>query len=168
MEQPRRPRQWAALALALSACAGSRNPKQAISDVIARFSQSTMQQDFPAMSQAFSEHALWEAAGADLGFRYEGVQRIREALATSTSKARVLFQQIAPPLITLQDAEHASAHTSLIELLELQPHGEVRELFGSYDDELVKQGERWLFLQRRFVLHHQIQHPPAKEIPNEH
>lgn len=100
--------------------------------------------------------ACGEATGNGLAFRYEGAAKIREALAASTEKVTVVFQQIAPPLVTVASSGRASARTSVTELLRSEGDGVLRLVFGVYADELIEQDGRWLFAHRRFELRHQM------------
>jgi SnoaL-like domain len=60
----------------------------------------------------------------------------------------------APPPITFHSSVRATVRTSVTELLRRNEDGVLRQLFGVYTDDLVKQDGRWLFAHRRFEMRH--------------
>jgi hypothetical protein len=134
-------------------------------DLYARFSAAANERDFAAMPELFAEDARWQASAGALGFRHQGRAAIRDWLVGNQGKVRVLFYLAAPPRVELLTPELARAQTSINELLQLTPSGEVKQLFGVYHDELRKKDGRWLFSARRFELRRELVVSPGAPDP---
>jgi hypothetical protein len=106
----------------------------------------------------WADDAVLEFAGFPPvpGFRSEGAEEIRSRTAIwspdpakdpSFAKTRFIRHNLTTSLIELTGPDSARARTYFIVFTEIgQDH------MGSYNDELVRRGERWLFVHRRIVL----------------
>ena len=115
------------------------------------------------MIGSFTPNATWEASGDELAFRLDGIDQIRAAFASNFTAVEVVFQQIGVPAIRMLTTDHATAQTTVFELLRIRATGVVRQLAGIYHDELVRRGGEWLFARRRFELCHVTDLPSSKE-----
>jgi len=125
---------------------------QAIAEHYARFSDAANRHDWSTIADLFAEDALWETAAGTLGFRFQGRSAIHDGLVHNTSTLEVLHYQGAPPVVDLMAPDRARARTSISELLRVFATGEVKHLFGVYDDELTRRDGRWRFTHRSFTL----------------
>lgn len=106
------------------------------------------------MSALFAEDAIWETSAGTLGFRHEGRPVIHAWLTSNPGHVEVVFYLASEPTVELLSLDRARAQTSITELLRFQDSGEIKQLFGVYTDELVKQAGEWRFAHRRFTLRH--------------
>lgn len=128
----------------------------AIGDQVARFSDAVNRQDWPALGGFFADEGVWEASAGELGFRYQGLDAIRDGLARNAQAVEVVHQQVSPAVVDVAGLDRAFARTSMSELLRVRATGEVKHLFGIYSDELVKRAGRWRFVRRTFTLRREL------------
>jgi SnoaL-like domain len=128
-------------------------------DLVARFADAANRHDWEAMASLFDEDATWETAAGGLGFRHEGRLAIRRFLVENPNGVDVLFYTASPPVIELTAADRARTRTNITEILRVRASGETKRLFGTYTDDLVKRGGRWLFAHRSFVLQGSFDEP---------
>jgi hypothetical protein len=106
----------------------------------------------------FAEDAILEFAGFPPvpGFRCEGRAEIRARTASwtlepgkdpSLSRTRFIRHNLTTCQITPTGPDTAWARTYFIVFTEIGP-----DHMGTYDDELVRHGERWLFQHRHIAL----------------
>lgn len=106
----------------------------------------------------WADHALFEFDGFPPlpGFRREGIAEIRVGLSSwnpdrskdpSFTKTSFIRHNLTTCLIDLTGPDTASARTYFIVYTEGGP-----DHAGNYDDEFVRQGDRWLFSHRRIQL----------------
>lgn len=153
----------AVAATTLLGCAAAPRPRT-VAETIARFSTATVARDVQTMAGSFTPDATWEASGDELGFHLTGIDQIRAAFERNFTAVEVVFQQVGVPEISLLAANHASARTTVFELLRVRATGVVKQLVGVYHDELVRRGDDWLFARRRFELQHAVDLPSSKEV----
>jgi ketosteroid isomerase-like protein len=145
-------------ALACASCATL--PKQepsdtvAIANVYARFVDVVNRHDWEAVAALHREDAVWEGAAGELGFRNEGRSAIRAWLIGNVPKLTVVHYLSGPPMVRVIAPGRAEATVSVTELLRIESTGELRQLFGVYTDELIRDEGGWAFAHRRFKLHH--------------
>ena len=123
-----------------------------IIDLLARFADATNRHDWEALVALFDEDATWETEAGGLGFRHEGRAAIRRFLLENPNGVEVVFYMVAPPAIELGAEGDARTRTTITEILRLRATGEMKRLFGTYTDDLVKRDGHWRFARRRFVL----------------
>ena len=114
--------------------------------------------DGDAFHPLFAEDAILEFAGFPPApaFRSEGREAIRARTATwssvpgkdpSLSLTSFIRHNLTTCGIELTGPDTARARTYFIVFTEIGP-----DHMGTYSDELVRQGERWLFAHRRITL----------------
>lgn len=153
------------LAVAATTLLGCAAPRQrTVAEAITRFSNATITRDARTMVGSFTPDATWEASGDDLAFHLVGIDQIRDAFERNFTTVEVVFQQVGVPDVRLLAPNHASAQTTVFELLRIRATGVVKQLVGIYHDELVLRGDAWMFARRRFELRHVVDLPSSKEV----
>jgi len=132
--------------------AGAAVERLQITELIARFTDAASRRDFATMPELFVEDAVWEADAEGLGFRHHGRDEIRRWLTDNPNRVEVVFYLAVPTVVELDGPDHARTRTLMTELLRKLDTGEHLQLFGTYDDELVRRDGRWQFARRRFQL----------------
>ena len=133
-----------------------------VREVIAQFSEATIDHDFTKMTNSFAKDAIWEATGEGLAFRLEGIEAIRSAFVKNDSIVDVTFQQTGIPVVKITSKDRATSLTSVTELLRFKATGVVTQVMGFYRDDLIYDGKKWIFVHRRFELRQSLEMKDAK------
>lgn len=132
--------------------------REAIRGTINGYSIAGDSRDGEAFCRLFAEDATLEFAGFPPvpGFRNKGREAIRERIATwspvpgedpSLSRTSFIRHNLTTCQIELTGPDTARARTYFIVFTEIGP-----DHMGAYSDELVRQGDEWLFGHRRVTL----------------
>ena len=120
--------------------------KQAIQEVLARYSICVDTGDTAGFAALFTEDALWEWEGADLLFcGRKSLKQIAEAVATHAIGGQ---HAISNTVITNIDGNQAQSICQLSCFLS-KPEQIYSVMLGFYEDELTKVDEKWLISHRR-------------------
>jgi hypothetical protein len=130
----------------------------AIQNLIYRYSDAVTRADWQQCEAVFAADAIWEAPL--LGLRYDSRDAFLETLR-ATTVFDLLIQTPHSPVVTLTDADHARATTTIHEMnrgvtqtdSELGTQGaEVNiDTYGIYYDDIVRIDGQWKFTHRLFV-----------------
>lgn len=123
--------------------------RREIQQQLNRYSDAVNRRDWKAFASLYAEDALWEGTG-DLVMRFEGRDVITRGFAGLIEPMSMFIQMNAPAVIEV-DGDRASARTTIHELGDVPAAGTRFEIYGRYEDELVRQRGTWLFHHRRFV-----------------
>lgn len=123
----------------------------AVRDLIDRASDAINHRDWPLLATFFTDDASWEAA-PPVDWKLEGLPAILGFLTGNASKVEVLFYTVASSAVQLEDAGHASARSTMSELLHLKETDKALHLVGTYSDQFLKKDGSWKFRKRRFQL----------------
>jgi hypothetical protein len=133
--------------------------REAIRDLIFRYSDSVTRGDFERLATFFSPDAVWESPLLDL--RFESAGAFIDFLSGGSGSLDVLIQTPHSPVVDLVSSERATATTTIHEmvrgtLIESGVFGDAGaetnvEQHGIYHDEIVKFDEEWKFTHRLFV-----------------
>jgi len=135
-----------------------RNAIEAIRRTIAGYTIAGDSRDAAAFPPLFAEDAVLEFAGSGPvpGFRCQGRAEIAARVASwspepgkdpSLSLTRFIRHNLTTSQITPTGPGTATARSYFIVFTEIGP-----DHMGTYDDDLVQQGEDWLFRHRRIAL----------------
>ncbi len=138
----------------------SRFDKLEIQELISRYSDSINRGDLEATEAVFATNAIWESPL--LGMHFESAREFCEFLAANARGVELLIQTPHCPVVTLHDADAATATTTIYELSrgtvteDGNPFGPVGtetnfEDFGIYYDTVHRVDGTWLFTHRVFV-----------------
>jgi len=130
--------------------------RQAILDLIHRYSDSITRGDYERTAAVFAPDAVWEEPQA--GLRFETAGEFIEFLAAGTTSTEVLIQTPHSPVVELVGAGKAKATTTIHEFgrgvvtAEYMFGGVGTELnfdrYGIYYDQLAKFDGEWKFTHR--------------------
>jgi len=121
-----------------------------IQDLIHRYSDGVTRADWQQCEAVFTPDAIWESSA--LGIRCEDPASFMEILR-ATSSYDLLIQTPHSPVITLIDAHHARATTTIHEFIrEAAVADNNLEQYGIYFDDLARVDGRWKFTHRVFQL----------------
>jgi hypothetical protein len=132
--------------------------REAIRQTIARYTIAGDSRDAEAFAALFTEDATLEFAGYPPvpGFCNQGAQEIRSRISSWSSNAGAdpslrstsfICHNLTTCQIELTSSDTARAKTYFVVFTDLGP-----DHSGTYSDELVRLGDRWLFAHRRIAL----------------
>jgi SnoaL-like domain len=132
--------------------------RQAILDLIYRYSDAVTRADFEQMTTVFAPDAVWESPLLEL--RFESARAFIDFQMEGAERAEVLVQTPHSPVIELLGAERAKATTTIHEFFRgtasnVSAYGDAGselnvDQYGIYHDELAKLEGGWKFTRRRF------------------
>jgi hypothetical protein len=128
----------------------------AIIDLIHRYSNAVTRRAWAEVETLFTPDAVWESP--EFGLRFESPRDFVAGLAAASSE--VLIQTPHGPVVDLVDADHATASTTILELVRMDAaltsspgvSGDPVNLthYGLYLDEVARVDGAWKFTHRRF------------------
>lgn len=121
--------------------------REAIQELINRYSLAVSRRDWPGVAAVFSPDARWELAGSPIKLEGPKVGQGLKDLVESTSST--LVQMNAPATIEI-NGNTAKARSIMHEVADVEAENKHVELYGVYEDELVKRDGQWLFELRVF------------------
>lgn len=121
----------------------------AIQQVLNRYTVGACRSDWDMVLATFVEEGIWEAPG--LGICVKGHDAIRASVSVFVDQMDYFIQINAPALITLAGDE-AAACSAIREYGRFAQSGEAVEVFGLYDDVLVRTAAGWRFVKRTFTM----------------
>jgi hypothetical protein len=132
--------------------------REAIRATIAGYTMAGDSRDAEAFAALFADNATLEFAGFPPvpGFRSDGIAQIRQRTSTWSNRpgedpsllnTSFIRHNLTSCRIAFTSQDRATARTYFIVYTDIGP-----DHSGTYDDELVRQGERWLFAHRRITL----------------
>ena len=120
----------------------------AIQNQINRYTDAVNRRDWSVFPTIYAEDATWEAVGLNL--RFEGLKAITQGLSEIVEAMTVFVQMNSPAVIEVH-GDHALARSTIHELWDVPAEGARTDIYGRYEDELVKVTADWMFQSRRFV-----------------
>jgi SnoaL-like domain len=132
--------------------------RQAIQDLIHRYSDSVTRGDFERTEDLFAPDAVWEEVG---GVRFETAREFLSYLTEGSAHSELLIQAPSSPVVDFVEGGRATATTTIREIVRGVSGGpsvlgdagiEINvDRFGIYYDEFAKFGDAWKFTQRVFA-----------------
>lgn len=123
--------------------------KAAIQDLINLYTHSVNRRDWAAIASVFAPDAHWEVVG-DPRMNFSG-PRLGASLRSIIEPNSSLIQMNTPALIEVR-GERATASSTMHEAGDIKAENKYFSMYGMYDDELIRGGDRWLFQSRRFTI----------------
>jgi ketosteroid isomerase-like protein len=123
--------------------------RRKIQQQLNRYSDAVNRRDWAAFATLYAKNAIWEGTGA-LAMRFEGREAITRGFAGIIDPMSMFVQMNAPAVIDLR-GDRALARSTIHELGDVPADGMRFELYGRYEDELIRHHGDWLFHHRRFV-----------------
>jgi len=114
-----------------------------------RYTDAVNRRDWRAFASVYARDAIWEGLG-DLVMRFEGRDAITLGFLEIIEPMSMFVQMNAPAVIEVH-GDRASAWSTIHELGDVPAQGTRFELYGRYEDELVRHKGEWLFRHRRFA-----------------
>ena len=119
----------------------------AIQNQINRYTDAVNRRDWSVFPAIYAEDATWEGLGLKL--KFAGLAAITEGLSEIVEGFAVFVQMNSPAAIEV-DGDRAFARSTIHEHWDTPADGTRTDVYGRYEDELVKIGGRWMFQARRF------------------
>jgi ketosteroid isomerase-like protein len=123
--------------------------KQAVRELIDNYCDAINRGDWDRYETTFAPDAVWEAPALEM--HLEGAAAIRTAVSDLTASADVYLQTPAAVVVTVVDADHVTASSTVREQLRTGSD-EGMLMLGVYDDQVVKVDGAWKFARRTFKL----------------
>src|SRR5690242_12444183 len=115
--------------------------RRAIQQQLNRYTDAVNRRDWGAFASVYAEDAIWEGLG-DLVMRFEGRDAITLGFVQIIEPMSMFVQMNAPAVIEL-DGDRAMARSTIHELGDVPAEGTRFELYGRYEDELVRHKGEW-------------------------
>ena len=139
--------------------ARAREERDAIQQLIYRYSDAVTRADYVQMATVFAADAVWESP--ILGMHFETAREFIDFQANGSTALDVLIQTASNPVIDLLGPDRATATTNIREIIRgansqdgpFGPAGnEINvDQYGIYFDEISKLHGAWRFTRRTFV-----------------
>jgi hypothetical protein len=133
--------------------------RQAIQDLIHRYSNSVTRGDYEQIASVFAPDAVWEDPGSNV--RCESAREFIDYLIAGSATLDLLIQTPHSPVVELLGGGHAKATTTIHEIVRgvgsastslSEVGGEINvDRYGIYYDEVAKFGGEWRFTHRTFT-----------------
>jgi hypothetical protein len=130
--------------------------RQAIADLIHRYSDATTRADWDQLEAVFAADAVLEVT-SPFDFRAEGAAEIRTVMSSGSDRLDFLIHRVDSIVIDLQGADRAAATSTIHELgrgTSFGPDGTGEDVwldwfqYGVYYDDIVKIDGEWKFARR--------------------
>ncbi len=133
--------------------------RNAIEQLIYRYSDAVTRADYVQMATEFAHDAVWESP--ILGMHFDTAREFIDFQAEGSTALDVLIQTASNPVVDLLAGDRATATTNVREIIRgaasvdgpFGPAGTVTNVdqYGIYFDELAKFEGAWKFTRRTFV-----------------
>jgi hypothetical protein len=118
----------------------------AIRELIDRSSDLINHQEWTALMDLFTSNIVWERL-PPTPWKVEGRDAVHAFLTNNANSLDVLLYTVAATSIDVRDAQHASARSTMSELIRFKT-GAALHVVGSYSDDFVKTNDGWRFSKR--------------------
>ena len=119
----------------------------AIQNQINRYTDAVNRRDWSVFLAIYAKDASWE--GLRLKLKFEGLAAITDGLSKIVEAMEVFVQMNSPAVIEV-DGDRAFARSTIHEHWDIPAEGTRTDIYGRYEDELVKIAGAWMFQARRF------------------
>jgi ketosteroid isomerase-like protein len=120
-------------------------------DVVNRYSDAANRRDVESILELWTDDGVWDV-GPPISLLCEGRAAIAEVLARIRSFE--LLVQVPSPVVVRVDGDVARAHVTIQETTRGPEPGVGWRLTGIYEDELVRELDRWRFKRRTLRIVH--------------
>ena len=122
--------------------------RRQIQQQLNRYTDAVNRRDWQAFASLYAEDAVWEGMG-ELVMNFAGREAITRGFAGIIEPMSMFVQMNSPAVIEVK-GDRASARSTIHELGDVPADGTRFEIYGRYEDELVRRKGVWLFHHRRF------------------
>lgn len=119
----------------------------AIQQTMNRYSEGASRADWEQVMSTFTPDGVWEIPAFKA--RYQDHAVIQKVMADFL-EPMAWFVQINSPAVITVDGDKATARSVIRECGRFRDRDEALEVFGRYEDELVRTSEGWKFSRRSF------------------
>lgn len=120
---------------------------EAIQQLLNRYTEGCCRRDWDQVLATFAQDGIWHVAGRGT---YQGRAEIEPVMAGFVGQMDYFIQLNSPAIITI-DGDRATARSVIRECGKFTGRDEALEVFGYYNDELVRRPEGWKFARRNFT-----------------
>jgi hypothetical protein len=124
----------------------------AILDLLNRYTDAVNQRDWQRLQNVFAANGVWDMGGPAVGpmaMRFEGAKAITEGIAASIATTELCVQTNHAPVIEV-DGRHATARSTINELVRPRSGAGMTIVGTYYDDIVLGDDGEWRFKERRF------------------
>jgi uncharacterized protein (TIGR02246 family) len=121
-----------------------------IRELLDRYHAGVNARDFELLASLFADDAIWEV-GPPANLRVAGRDSIVAMLRQTVGRQELLVQANFAVVIDLHDRDHATAHSTIVELGR-EPSGKGMQVIGRYDDELVRDRGTWKYARHAMTV----------------
>jgi ketosteroid isomerase-like protein len=127
------------------------NDEIAIQQTINLYTEGATRSDYEQVLATFLPDAFWGCP--ELGTEHQGHDAIQAAMVAWTSQFDHFVQTNAPAVISIT-GETATARSVMRECWKFADRDEALEVYGIYEDELMRTNDGWKFARRSFTHAH--------------
>ena len=125
----------------------------AIRSLLDRYTNGVNQRDWAAVRAVFTDDGVWDAGGPEMGhnaMRFEGGVNCAQGIAGIVSPMELCVQSNHAPVIHV-DGDHATAVSTINEMVLAPGAPGVTTIWGTYYDDIVRDSDgEWRFRLRKF------------------
>ena len=118
-----------------------------IRELVERSSDAINHQDWSALEALMTDDVVWERL-APTPWMLDGLAAVHSFLAGNSGRIDILYYAISASAIDVVDETHAVARSTMSELIRTRETGSIVHVVGTYTDNFVLAGGRWLFARR--------------------
>jgi hypothetical protein len=118
-----------------------------VQQLLTAYTDTVNRRDWDQLKMQFVADAYWELAGSDI--RFDGITAIRDGL-TSLASQFSFIMQLNSPAVIIVDNDRATTRSGIREGGRFKDRDESINVFGMYDDHLVRTSAGWRFTSRIF------------------
>lgn len=119
----------------------------AIQQTLNRYSEGASRGDWQQLMSTFTHDGIWEIPA--MKARYQDHAVIQQVMSAFVGQMAYFVQINSPAIITVQ-GDRATARSIIRECGKFSDRDEALEVFGRYEDELVRTTDGWQFSRRVF------------------
>jgi ketosteroid isomerase-like protein len=119
----------------------------AIQQTLNRYSEGASRGDWQQVMSTFTPDGIWEIPA--MKARYQDHAVIQQVMSAFVGQMAYFVQINSPAIITVQ-GDQATARSIIRECGKFSDRDEALEVFGRYEDELVRTAQGWQFSRRVF------------------
>jgi ketosteroid isomerase-like protein len=119
----------------------------AIQQTLNRYSEGASRGDWQQLMSTFTPDGIWEIPA--MNARYQDHAMIQQVMSAFVGQM-AYFVQINAPAIIIVQGDQATARSIIRECGKFSDRDEALEVFGRYEDELVRTADGWKFSRRVF------------------
>jgi uncharacterized protein (TIGR02246 family) len=121
-----------------------------VRELLDRYHAGINTRDFSLLATLFADDAVWEV-GPEPAIHVQGRDAILAKLHETVGRQQLLVQANFAVMIDVHDRDHATAHSTIIELGR-EPSGKGMQVIAAYDDKLVRIDGAWKYASHKMTV----------------